>query len=342
MLKRLSLWYNFTDMNTEVKTISVKPPNVIKALREGFDAIANHIGIILFPLGLDLYLWLGPHWRISYLIDQMLQAMAQITGSGQSDLLRMGTEFWKTAEEHINLFSLLRTYPVGIFSLMAGIQPIETPFGKPLELQAQSALVVIFAWVILTLVGIVGGTLYFNIVAKVALEGHLDWKEMGPHWLSRILQVIFLSLFWIAIAAMILIPSSCLVSVFATSNITISQIVLLIIIGLIVWLFFPLLLSPHGIFASQVNMWNSVKNSIKVTRFTFPTTILLFLLAIAISQGLDLIWRLPKETSWLMVIGIAGHGFITSSLLATTFVYYRDANQWVEEMLQQIKITTVL
>ncbi|MGB9586154.1 MAG: hypothetical protein ACPL7A_01895, partial [Anaerolineales bacterium] len=75
-------------MSDEQKINTLKPPNLINSLKEGFDAIANHVGLILFPLSLDLFLWLGPHWRISHLIDQMLQTMAQISGSGQTDLLR--------------------------------------------------------------------------------------------------------------------------------------------------------------------------------------------------------------------------------------------------------------
>lgn len=328
-------------MSDEAKINTIKPPNLIKSLKEGFDAIANHVGLILFPLSLDLFLWLGPHWRISHLIEQMLQTMAQISGSGQADLLRLGEEFWKTAAERINLFALLRTYPVGIFSLMAGMQPIDTPFGKPFELQANSIFIVFLAWAGLTLVGIIGGTIYFNAVAQATLAGRLDWGDLIRRWVGRIIQVFLLSVFWAALIAMISLPSSCLISVFALSNIAISQFAILLILGVLVWLLFPLLFSPHGIFANQTNMWNSIKQSVRLTRFTFPTTTLLFLLVLVINQGLDIIWRLPKETSWLMVVGIAGHGFVTSGLLAATFVYYRDATQWVEGMLAQIKIASI-
>ncbi len=325
-------------MNTEPKIGTIKPPNMLKSLKEGFDAIANHIGLILFPLSLDLFLWLGPHWRISHLIDQMLQTMANLSDSGQTNLFRLGQEFWKTAAERINLFALLRTYPVGVFSLMAGLQPIETPFGKPLEFQANSVLMVFLAWTTLTLLGIIAGTIYFNAVAQATLEGRLHWGELFRHWIGRIIQVIFLSVFWTAIIALISLPSSCLISVLAINNISVSQFAILLILGLLVWLLFPLLLSPHGIFAHQANMWNSIKQSVRLTRFTFPTTTLLFMSVFIINQGLDIIWRLPKENSWFMVIGIAGHGFVTSGLLAATFVYYRDATQWVEGMLAQIKI----
>ncbi|MGB9673680.1 MAG: hypothetical protein ACPL3P_06040 [Anaerolineales bacterium] len=320
---------------------SLKPPNLIKSFKEGFDAIANHIGLLLFPLGLDLFLWLGPHWRISRLIEQMLQTMAQVSGGGQTDLLRLGQEFWKTAAERINIFALLRTYPVGIFSLMAGVQPVDTPFGKPIEFQVDSIFILFLAWIILTLVGIACGTIFFSAVAQAALEGKLNWLELITSWFTRFIQVALLSMFWVTIIALISMPSSCLISVFALSNVSISQFAILIILGLLVWLLFPLLLSPHGIFYKKENVWKSIKQSVRITRFTFPTTTLLFLMVIVINQGLDIVWRLPKETSWFMVIGIAGHGFITSGLLAATFVYYRDAIAWVDGMLEKIKIASI-
>jgi hypothetical protein len=34
------------------------PPNMIAALRAGFDAVANKIVIILIPIAIDLLLWL--------------------------------------------------------------------------------------------------------------------------------------------------------------------------------------------------------------------------------------------------------------------------------------------
>jgi hypothetical protein len=70
---------------------------------------------------------------------------------------------------------------------------------------------------------------------------------------------------------------------------------------------------------------------------TFFNTFLLFLMILILSEGLDLLWRLPAESSWLAVVGVVGHAFVATSLLAASFVYYRDASRWVERKLQQMK-----
>jgi hypothetical protein len=45
--------------------VSVLPPtpSLVRSIRAGFDAIANHITLIAFPLVLDSFLWFGPHLK---------------------------------------------------------------------------------------------------------------------------------------------------------------------------------------------------------------------------------------------------------------------------------------
>jgi hypothetical protein len=49
-----------------------------------------------------------------------------------NDIAKATQEMAVTIFERFNLFSSLRTLPIGIPSLMAGASPINTPFGNPL------------------------------------------------------------------------------------------------------------------------------------------------------------------------------------------------------------------
>jgi ABC-type transporter Mla maintaining outer membrane lipid asymmetry permease subunit MlaE len=70
-------------------------------------------------------------------------------------------------------------------------------------------------------------------------------------------------------------------------------------------------------------------------RFILPGTGMFVLSVLVISQGLDVLWSAPPLTSWMMLIGIGGHAFIATGLLAASFVYYRDAMRFVQEFLQR-------
>ncbi len=82
-------------------------------------------------------------------------------------------------------------------------------------------------------------------------------------------------------------------------------------------------------------MWVSVRQGARLVRMTLPKTSLLLLSILVISEGLDTLWRVPDEKSWLSLVGVAGHAFVSTGLLAASFIYYRDASQWVQRMIQQ-------
>jgi hypothetical protein len=38
-----------------------------------------------------------------------------------------------------------------------------------------------------------------------------------------------------------------------------------------------------------------------------------------------------------MLVGIAGHAFVSTALLAASFIYYRDINAWLSVVLDQLQ-----
>jgi len=102
-----------------------------------------------------------------------------------------------------------------------------------------------------------------------------------------------------------------------------------------------LVFSPHGIVMHQNNFFTSVKLSALLTRKTLPTTVLFILVIFLLSKGLDILWLVPSETSWLLLVGILGHAFVTTGLLASSFVYYRDALKWMRDMVKVRKLMAI-
>jgi hypothetical protein len=60
-----------------------------------------------------------------------------------------------------------------------------------------------------------------------------------------------------------------------------------------------------------------------------------------VSKGLDILWDNPDEVSWLLLIGILGHAFVTTGILASSFIYYTDAIRWIREMMKLREIKAV-
>ena len=322
---------------TETSEIS-GPPRLIQTMVAGFDAITNHILLILFPLGLDLLIWFAPRLQITNLIRAFLAEVAALSVNETpelADMLEAGQEAWMQFAEWINLMSALRSYPVGIPSLFAASPPVETPLGtqKILEISTIGSAVLVFAG--LTLAGLAVGTLYFLLVSQAAQYDEIRWRQALMDWPRASVQVILLALIWLAIFFAVTLPSSCVLSLAAVGGVSPSMCVSLIYGGLLLWIAFQLMFAAYGIIVERMNVLASIRAGIRVVNLTLPGAILFVATAFLLSQGLDLLWRIPPEDSWLTLVGLAGHAFIATGLLSASFIYYRDARRWIEQLAAQ-------
>ena len=324
---------------TESQVMPV-PPNLITALRAGFDAVASQVLVILIPVGLDLLMWLGPHLQVKTIIDKFLNALvasAQLSTNPNGDLFTTGVDAVHTAAAQYNLLSLLRTIPVGIPSLMASRLPIQTPKGIPIMLEIPNVIIAIAVAIGLILAGLVAGSLYYSMVTQIVMQGKLELKKVLQDWTWGSFQVISLAAAFLILFLAISIPSSCVISVITLFGLPLGQFALFLYIGVLLWLAFPLLFSAHGIFINHNNALTSVKRSMVMTRMTLPTTTLFIFVILVVGEGLNLLCSVPPETSWLTLLGVGGHAFISSSLLASSIYYYKDADHWAQETLKIVK-----
>ena len=328
-------------MNTAHETIHPLPPNILRALRSGFDAISNHVTIILLPVLLDLWLWLGPHLQIKTMMADFVAAMKTTSEmgaiSGASNTIPIDYSVITEVVERINLMSFLRSYPVGIPSLVAGILPVDVPAGSPWLVDIASPVLVILLSLGLTLLGTLVGSYYFVVVSQAALDGRVMWKVAWNEWRRVALNATGLMLALLVLLLILLVPASCILSVISMGGIPVSQIAVIVLSGMLLWVLFPLVFTPMGIFALRLNLIVAVQRSILITRITLPNTVLFFVVVFITSQGLDFLWRVPQENSWFTLVGLAGHGFVASSLLAAAMVYYRDADAWAQKIFQGMR-----
>ncbi|HSO27554.1 MAG TPA: hypothetical protein VLS48_05750 [Anaerolineales bacterium] len=330
-----------TSMNvalTETADRQVKPvpPSPVRSLLAGFDAISNHIGLILLPVVVDLLLWIGPHVRLKALIEGFVDQVFAVTEPETAELVQTSRDIWLVVGERFNLVSVLRTYPVGVPSLMAGRLPVEMPGGMPVFWEAPSFWAAAGTWALVSLCGLVLGTLYFSGVSQAALYDSVHWQYTLRRLPWSALQILFLAFLWIGLLLVMSLPLSCMLSVLLAGGIPFSRFAVLLYGGVLIWALLPLVFSAHGVFVKDIPFVEAVRRSIKVTRMTFPATSLLVLGILLISEGLDILWNVPPETSWFMLVAVFGHAFVTTGLLAASFIFYRDADVWVERQYQQV------
>jgi hypothetical protein len=311
------------------------PPGVVGSIRAGFDAIASHFLVILLPLALDLWLWLGPHLSLEIFFKPILVDFRKMAGAGgmsAADIDQM-LKMYDTLFHEFNLFSMLRAFPIGIFSLMTGTMPLATPFGGPIIWQVSTAENLMAILLGLTLAGWLGGGLFFYWVSAIVIPAEDDRIRS----LQAVLQTAFFSLVWMVVSFLLGMPLLLVVYLLFALSSALAQGVLLFLGFLSMWLLVPLFFSPHGIFVKKQNALVSIVNSVRMARFTLPTSSIFVLCTFLLGIGLNFLWSVPPEDSWMLLVGIFGHAFVTTALLAASFIYYREMNAWLEIALDRFK-----
>ena len=231
------------------------PPGIISSLKAGFDITANQIGIILFPVLLDIFSWLGPQLRIEKLLRLLLIQFGSLANENfipATELQRIEETLNELLTLKINLYSLLRTLPIGVSSLMGLSIPGKTPLAEPNIQQVETAFS-FFLWVgALTFVGWILGSFYFAWVAKVSLQK----EEHDFYWFGKvILQALLLSILWVIILITFGVPLLLVFSIFMQINASLAQVALFFSLLFAMWIIVPIFFSAHGIFVKNENLF---------------------------------------------------------------------------------------
>jgi hypothetical protein len=317
------------------------PPGVIASLQAGFSIVSSRIILIVLPLSLDVLLWLGPRlsagqWYEAFFNDSLTLLRQNGFPAQELAFYTDNAPLIIGYVERVNWLVWLRTLPIGIPTLMLGLpenMPVQTPLGLQAVIQLPSFLVMLAIFLLLTFAGWLGGGLYFRNVAGATLGA--NEPAAGLIWVF--FQTILLSVIWFIGLVVIVFPILLLIGFLSALNILLGQAAFFIILFFLFWLVVPLFFMPHGIFVRRQNAFLSILSSVRMSRFTLPTSSMFVLSVFLLSRGLSYLWLVPSNDSWLVLIGIAGHAFISTALLSASFVYYRNMNHWLQTVYERFQ-----
>ena len=317
------------------------PPGVIASLQAGFNVVSSHVVLIILPVLLNAFLWLGPRLSAGQWYGAILDTWTTLlkrNGVPAQDLAvyTQNVPIFVDFMEKLNWLGWVRTLPIGIPALMLDLPtkfPVQTPLGIQSVIQLSSFAVVMGSILLLTFLGWLGGGLYFRIVAGASLGE----EEAGINLLRAFAQTILLSVLWVIGSAIIILPLLLVVSLLSAINPLLAQVTFFIVIFFMFWVVVPLFFTPHGIFVRKQNAIVSIMSSLRMSRFTLPTSSMFVLSVFLLSRGLSYLWMVPASDSWMLLVGIVGHAFISTTLLSASFVYYRDMTNWLQNVYERFQ-----
>lgn len=313
----------------------IKPPQIIQTLVQGFNLVAAHPYIMLFPLFLDLFFWFGPFYRIKELLspalDEIMQTLStSLTTTDVASTMEAVRTTWDQLLTNFNLMTSLRTYPIGIPSLLASKGYTANPIGNPLLIELGSSSEASLTLILCVVLGLLLGGIYYALISRLVLKNQENGKSTNIFY--SVGQTFVLFFLIIVIIILLSVPVLCFLSSFSILIPTMGTLPLLILGIILIWILLPLVFSPHGIFTRQLSAFKAISLSTRFVRVSSMATTLFLTLAVSLSYGLDLLWSTPAPDSWLYFLGIIGHAFVSSGILAASFIYFRDGTNWMEEI----------
>jgi hypothetical protein len=302
---------------------------VIEAISTGFDMVIRRPWLMVVPIVLDLFLWIGPRLLASSLYDRLTPNLNQLaTGldpnqlSALQDLRLMIQEFFTK----FNLFSWLSVGLFGVPSVNAGIDATAKLVTGAMP---QAVQVAGFGTYFLLLIGLSAIGLFIAGFFWAMLSGSLRGEAFNAaRWLKQGAAVgIKLMMFGalLALGAVLLsVPIWLVMLMLSAVGIGLASLVPALLLMVIVWALFYCAFTAHGLALYQLPVQKAMRLSAVIGRTCFVPTLSLIGLSLAIYLGLGLIWDSFAVDSWLRVIAIAGHAFIATGLAMASLVYYQN------------------
>lgn len=301
------------------------PPGVLNTIAAGFDATAKHLWLLVIPVMLDIFFWLGPRLSFRLIIERMAgmwQDEAALAGLNLDALIALAPR--------TNLFSSLSVPIIGVPAFLVGAMPERTPL--PVQVVELNS---VWGWaglfLLISLVGLLFTALYFTLMSQIATHQVLPASRLRSSFNSVARTT---AQFWAKMLGFLLI----LISVgfaFYIPLLLISSVLSLVSSGLATlilfsgpvfatWLILYFSFVPHGLVMYRRPLWRAIMESVQLVQKNLLSAMAMFLLLIGISRALDLLLVAADDGSWFMLVSILGHAFIGTALFMTTFIFYRD------------------
>jgi hypothetical protein len=333
-------------------------------LGHGFQSVARRWWLILIPILLDAFLWLGPYISVQELVQEAVQTFENELAALPTEELDewfdvLGTALNEASADY-NTLSALRIGMLGVPSLLIQVgrlgspsayeglwvsflQTIDMPdlllaipradfaVSATWQVQGQGTWLLLFLG--LSALGIVIGCTYLTTLwpdPEPAPEHPSFWSRVSK------LGVRFL-LFWLLRALVLALLGVPFLFALALLNLISVQLTLLfasITLGLAKWLSFYGTFVLAAMIVNDAPVLRALWNSIGVVLRNFWPSLWLFVLINLIGGGLTILWQQISRGAWTG-LAIVANAYVGTSLIAATLLFYQDRyTRWQEALAE--------
>jgi hypothetical protein len=319
-----------------------KPMGVIDALFGGFELVFNRPWIILIPVALDLFLWLGPQVTAEPIFQRFSATVSAAQPPNASpEMIQNFSEAqkaWLATGAKFNLFSVIALVALGMPSLMGIDIPPASLWRAPLA-NATISNAGIFAGVIalMTLVGILIGSVYLEMIARAVRRDTGGAGVFAARAARSYLTVGVLALLAALVAFIAMLPFVFSAAVAGLFDQNVAAFLFLLGLMLLLWGALYLTFAVPAIFVSGATARQAVTRSVSVFRYNFWSAIGLIGLTYLITGGFQAIWQWITGTAGGVIAADIANAFLGSALLAALMLFYQDRITFLMRVREQLR-----
>ena len=348
---------------------------MIDSLASGLETVAKHLPLLLLPLLLDVVIWLGPRVSFQPLLAWLGDFVAG-DSSPLSLLIVMfvvylgfplfsNQEVWQPvllplAQNEPGNFEGVSEAIRGVAqsapeqylgvsvmpSMVAGRNAELLPFGySPPIWQIQSPIEALLFRLLLFLAGLILLTVYLAFIAQRVKEGNSSLGWVVRRVPAILLQgiVVLILLMALAMAVMfilgvvlsaIVVLGSMLGGDGAAAFLSAMVVATVVLIG--TWSALLMAFTVHGMFMNDRGVFAAMWDSLRVVQWNASSTFSLFLVIFIVTTAVNYVRGWLDPGSWWMPVGIVANAFISTGLLAATFVFFKDRYRYWRELREQL------
>lgn len=315
------------------RPVSTTPlPGVVDTLSGGFDQVNRILWIILFPIAVDLFLWLAPRLSAAPFLHGLVGWIGALYASMQGSLdptsMQQAQQALSTLDGAAGTFNAW-TILIGGLAVVPSIAPPSLDGMLPFQITTAGQFLA--AVVGLELVGAILGCAYLGLIAQQVRDGRTDLGRLLRHLPAFVGTAFALILLGLGLFLVVSIPVGLvlglvrLISADLESLLTILLFVVAqaaVVLGLI-YLFFLL----DAIVVSETGPVRAVVNSARVVAANFWGAVGFIVVFIVIDWGLQLVWLALSKNTFGTFAAIVGNAYIASGLAAASMLYYRTRSK---------------
>lgn len=299
-----------------------QPIGVLGALSTGFDTVTRQLWLLALPAGLELGLRIVPRLKA----PQLWSLFATSNPAGLDMQSRLFIQQLQSAVreyfESFNWLAWLRPPLFGVPGLTSGVDPVDLNAANSFEWQVSEPVVLALIVLLLAVIGIGLGGLYWSLIARQARDGRIDWGATFGRMPIVWPRMLGLALLLVGLMAVTWLPVALLSAIFGAALDAFGALMVLAILSILTWLLFYLTFSIHGIVLYNQRVVEAVRTSIWLGRTHFWSVLGMVAAFIGIDSGMRLIWNLAPMDSWLWLAAVAGHAFVAAGLSMATMIFY--------------------